>query len=428
MSSRWSDDLRACLPSFRQSLLTGWLPDAFADAELLDALASGTLLPSPGEAAPMIARAPVHPLTVPVGARTRTVPLLPAPVHAALHTLTERALRDHRPHPSVHSAARTDWDYRRAYRARSEKLTELASGRTPPLVQHLDIEDFGASVGLGALLAAPWMTAELASALTEVRRRTGQCLIHATSWSTRLGAALLDPLDQVVERHAADAWARWSDGWHIAVRDAAEGDRIREAVAQALGSMGLRLSERKTVLLAPGEITRGVAADVSGPADRVWRSAVERDDVRRYRYAIVRAAPDPGITSALPNLACRHPALLPRAVHYLDGATETGGAAETFAALWAWASRSKPEGEAPFRCGRLLVLAARHEELARRVPRPDLDTCRRSPVTGLRELAERVAVTAHGADAVTRLSPRVRDWVRRGAAVRDRPPQAATYL
>ncbi|MGW4454924.1 hypothetical protein ACWEJQ_01755 [Streptomyces albidoflavus] len=428
MSTRWSDDLRACLPSFRQSLLTGWLPDAFADADLLDALASGTLLPSPGDVAPMIARSPVHPLTVPVGPRTRTVPLLPAPVHAALHTLTERALRDHRPHPSVHSAARTDWDYRRAYRTRSEKLTELASGRTPSLVQHLDIENFGVSVGLGTLLAAPWMTRELEASLREMRRRTGQCLVHATSWSTRLGAALLDPLDQVVARHAGDAWSRWSDGWHVAVRDAREGERIREALAGALAAMGLRLSARKTVLLTPGDVTGGVAADVSGPPDEVWRTAVRANDVRRYRYALVRAAPDPDITNALPDLVRRHPSLLPRAVHYLDGATATGGAADTFAAFWQWVVGETPEGEVPFRCGRLLVLAARHGELARLVPRPVLDTCSRSPVTGLRELAERVSVTADGPGTVADPSPRVRDWVRRGAAVRDRPPRATTHL
>ncbi|MGA5223680.1 hypothetical protein [Streptomyces koyangensis] len=428
MSSRWSDDLRACLPSFRESLLTGWLPDAFADAELLAALESGALLASPGEVAPMVARAPVHPLTVPVGARTRTVPLLPGPVHAALHTLTERALRDHRPHPSVHSAARTDWHYRRAYRARSEKLTELASGRDPSLVQHLDIENFGTSVGLGPLLAAPWMTAELASSLREVKRRTGQCLVHATSWSTRLGAALLDPLDQVVARHAGYAWARWSDGWHVAVRDAREGERLREALAGGLAAMGLRLSERKTVLLASSEVTGGVAADVSGPADEVWRAAVGTDDIRRYRYALLRAVPDPGITTALPDLVSRHPALLPRAVRYLDGATGSHGVSGTFAALWQWAAPETPEKEAPFRCGRLLALAARHEELARRVPQPLLDTCRRSPVTGLRELAERVTVSAHGPGAVAEPSSRVRDWVRRGAAVQDRPPRTTTYL
>lgn len=428
MPARWSEDLRACLPSFRQSLLTGWLPDAFADADLLDALASGTLLPSPGEVAPMVARAPVHPLTVPVGSRTRTVPLLPAPVHAALHTLTERALRDHRPHPSVHSAARTDWDYRRAYRARSEKLTELASGPEPAVVQHLDIENFGASVGLEPLLAAPWMTAELASALRAVRRRTGQCLVHANGWPTRLGTALLDPLDQVVARHLGDRWVRWGDGWHVAVRDAREGGRIREELAGALAAMGLRLSECKSVLLTPSDVTGGVASDVSGPAEEVWRTAAGTDDVRRYRYALVRAAPAPEITMALANLVRGHPALLPRAVHYLGGAAATDGAADAFAALWQWVARETKERETPFRCGRLLVLAARHEELARLVPRSLLDTCCRSRVTGLRELAERVSVTAHGPGAVAEPSSRVRGWVRRGAAVDDRPPRTTTFL
>lgn len=433
MPSRWPQDSRTALPSFAKGLRTVWLPDAFASADLLSELSDGSFLTSPADVPPLIARAPLHRLTVPVGGETRTVPLLPPPVHAALHVLTERALRGHRPHRCVHNATRADWDYRRAYRTRSTKLAALASDPGRPHVQHLDVERFGTSVRLGALRAVPWMTPELGDALRVLWERTGQCLVHGTSWSTRLGSALLAPADLAVARIAGDNWARWSDGWHIGVSGAREGERVRQAVTKALSAMGLRLSARKSVLLAPSAVAEGVAADVAGPADEVWRAAERGDDVRRYRYTLVRAAPDPEISAALPDLVRRHPALLPRAAQYLDGAATTPEGAAAFDALLRWADRDEPkrEGadrEAPFRSGRLLVLAARHHGLARLVPPPVLERWCASPLPALRELAERAAVTGRGPGAVAGPSPRVATWIRRGAAPGDHPPEALTCL
>ncbi|MYR37650.1 hypothetical protein GTX14_15020 [Streptomyces sp. SID4944] len=100
MPSRWHEDCRTCLPSFREGLLTGWLPDAFGAADLLAALSDGSFLTSPADVPPLITQAPPHLLTVPVGPHTREVPLVPPPVGAALHILTERALREHRPTPA----------------------------------------------------------------------------------------------------------------------------------------------------------------------------------------------------------------------------------------------------------------------------------------------------------------------------------------
>ncbi|MFD8466585.1 hypothetical protein ACFV10_15925 [Streptomyces cyaneofuscatus] len=430
MPSRWPEDCRLCLPSFREGLRTGWLPDAFGAADLLAALSDGGFLASPADVPALITRTPPHRFTVPVGERTREVPLMPPPVNAALHVLTERALRGHRPHPCVHNATRTDWRYRAAYRARSESLTALASDGPRRFLQHLDIANFGPAVRWGVLLGAPWMTDELARSLRTVHRHTGQCLVHGASWSTRLGSALLAPVDDVVARQAGDSWARWSDGWHVAVRDAREGERVRQAVTEALTPLGLRLSERKSVLLDPAAVTGGVAADVAGPADEVWRLATLHDDVRRYRYALVRAAPAPDISTALPALVRGRPALLPRAAHYLDGAATTPEGARAFAELLRWASEEGPGHgrNAPFRCGRLLVLAARHPALARLVPEPVLDRCRASLLPPLRELAERVAVTGRGPGAVADPLPRVRAWRERGASAEDSPPLTATYL
>ncbi|MEV0846274.1 hypothetical protein AB0J21_10425 [Streptomyces sp. NPDC049954] len=428
MPSRWTEDTRACQPSFARSLRTSWLPDAFADSGLLGRLSEGAFLRSPSDVPPLIANAPLHWLTVPVGERVRTVPLLPADVYAGLHVLVERALRGHAFQPGAHNGTHTDWDYRSAYRDRSESLTALASDGESPWIQHLDIENFGPGVRLDTLLAAPWMTEELGSALRVVRRRTGQCLLHAGSWSTRLGSALLTPLDEVVAQHVGDRWARWSDGWHIAVRDPEEGARIREAVAAELGRAGLRLSPRKTALLPPAAVLAGVAANVAGPPGEVWRLAVRHDDVRRYRYALPRAAPAPEISAALPGLVRRHPALLPRAALHLDRAATTAQAPGTFTALLRWATGRGPTREAPFRCGRLLVLAARHPHFARLVPLSALDRWCASSVAPLRDLAERAAVTGYGPDAVRDPGPRTRDWIRGGASVTDRPPQAATLL
>ncbi|MFB8122618.1 hypothetical protein ACFVG1_16225 [Streptomyces bacillaris] len=433
MPSRWHEDCRTCLPSFREGLLTGWLPDAFGAADLLAALSDGSFLTSPADVPPLITQAPPHLLTVPVGPHTREVPLIPPPVGAALHILTERALREHRPHACVHNATRTDWHYRPAYRTRSERLAALASEGPRQLILHLDIENFGPSVRLDVLLAAPWMTDELARSLRIVDRHTGQCLVHGTSWSTRLGSALLAPVDRVVDRQAGNFWTRWSDGWHVAVENAEEGDHVRQAVTEALAPLGLRLSERKSGLLAPDAVTEGVAANVAGPVGQVWRLAALGNDVRRYRYALARATPDPGISAALPALVRRHPVLLPRAAHYLDGAAATPEGAGAFTGLLRWAyaeegGQEHPDRHAPFRYGRLLALAARHPTLARLVPASVLDRWCATPLTPLRELAERVAVTGLGPDAVADPLPRVRAWIRRGASAGDSPPQTATYL
>ncbi|MFJ1590523.1 hypothetical protein ACIOD0_09795 [Kitasatospora albolonga] len=433
MPSRWHEDCRTCLPSFREGLRTGWLPDAFGAADLLAALSDGGFLASPADVPSLITQTPPHMLTVPVGERTREVPLMPPPVGAALHVLTERALRDHRPHACVHNATRTDWRYRPAYRTRSERLMALASDGQRRFILYLDIENFGPSVRLSVLLGAPWMTDELARSLRIVHRHTGQCLVHGTSWSTRLGSALLAPVDQVVDQQAGDFWTRWSDGWHVAVKDACEGDRIQQAMTEALAPLGLRLSEPKSGLLTPDAVAKGPAADVSGPVGLVWRLARSRNDLRRYRYVLARADPDPEICAELPDLVRRHPVLLPRAAHYLDGAASTPEGADAFTELLRWAyeeggGQEHPARHAPFRYGRLLALAARHPALAQLVPASVLDRWCASPLTPLRELAERVAVTGLGPDAVVGPLPRVHAWLRRGASAGDSPPQTATYL
>ncbi|MEK8171840.1 hypothetical protein NKH77_28375 [Streptomyces sp. M19] len=141
------------------------------------------------------------------------------------------------------------------------------------------------------------MTGELARTLALLHRAAGRCLLHGHRWASRLGTAVLAPVDAVVAELAPERWTRWGDEWHVFVRDTAEAERVRVAVEGALARLGLRPSAAKSGILAARAVAAHDARDVAGPAGEVWRRGLADGDPRALRYAL----PGPGRTTGCPG-------------------------------------------------------------------------------------------------------------------------------
>ncbi|MER6911341.1 hypothetical protein ABT354_06685 [Streptomyces sp. NPDC000594] len=405
---------RALRESFGQDLLTDPIPDALGAVDVLPVLARSAASP------PL----DIGWIGIPFPGRTEVVPVVSPAVRAHLHALTEEALAAHRPRPEVFGYRSVSWEYRRGYRARQERLRALGErGDGFRYVLTLDVHRFFGSLPPDALLAAEWMTPGLAARLTEVRARTGRCLLPGHRWASRLGTAVLDPVDTVLADAAPGRWARWGDDWHVVVRDEAEGERIRTAVGAALAGLGLWLSPEKSVVGTVGSLLGGTARDVAGPAGEVWRRGVAADDARALRYALPRLAPTGEVSRALPGVVRERPGLLPRAVRYLDRAV---GTAEGLTAVRGTLAATAP-GDL-FAVGRLLALAGRHRVVAEAVPEALLRSAAGSGVTALCALAVRAAAVGGRPDPLPEPPERLRPWLARGADVRDSPPTVATLL
>ncbi|WP_405643918.1 hypothetical protein [Streptomyces uncialis] len=415
---------RVLAAAFAEDLRNDWIPDALGADEVRRAVASGALAAAVATGRTGLADAPPPAvLRVPLAGRSEDVPLLPPAQRAALLILTEHALRRHRPLPGVFSYRSAGWRFSAGYRARQSCLLELSARQDLPYVLDLDVAAFARTLPLSTLLAAPWMTNGLGTALQDLHRATGRCLPHGQRWNGRVATAVLAPVDTVVERLAPKRWARWGDGWHIFVSGPAEAVSVREAVVVALSGLGLRLAAGKSALRGSAEVTCGSARDVAGPPLAVWRRAVAVDDPRGYRYALARAAPSDGICAWLPEAVRSRPTLLPRAVMYLDRAmgTPTGNAA-------AERLLGAVSGDDPFTVARLLVLAGRHRGLAARVPDRLLITAAGSGVAALEELSARAAGLSGRTALLPEPSPRLRGWLAAGGRHTDRPPWVDTLL
>ncbi|WEV26376.1 hypothetical protein OYE22_15105 [Streptomyces sp. 71268] len=410
-----TDDAPALRASFGHDLLTEWIPDALGAADVLRDLARGRVPPP--------AALDVGWLRVPLSRRTEAVPVVPVAVRAHLHRTVERALRGYEPAAEVFSYRALTWDYRTAFGARGARMRALAERGDLPLVLSLDVHRFGRSLPLPTLLDATWMTEELGTLLGRLTAEAGHCLLSSHHWANRLGSAALAPVDAVLGRLVPGRWLRWADDWHVFVRDADEADRVRAAVRDGLATLGLTLSADKSGLRPAATVLAGPARDVAGEPARVWRAGVAGGDLRALRYALPRLAPDARISAEVPSVVRRWPALLPRAVRYLDGAARSAHGRAVVAELLGGAERD------PFAAARLLALTGRHAELAALVPGAVLAMAGDdgSPAA-LRELATRVAVVDRRAHLAPEPTPRLRAWVADGGHAGASQPSVATLL
>ncbi|MEV8059430.1 hypothetical protein AB0P37_23885 [Streptomyces antimycoticus] len=400
--------------SFSHDLMTDWIPDALGAADVTQALAGGTLSAPP--------QLDIGWLRVPLARRTEDIPVVDSTARAHMHLLVERSLHHHRPHPEVLSYRSTDWDYRRAYRARRDRMHALGRQTELPLVLKLDIHRFGESLPLHVLLDAPWMTDTLAQQLTELHHKTGRPLFPGHRWANRLGTAALHPIDARLTAMAPDRWIRWGDDWHVFVHDTAEAEHVRAAVKAGLEALGLRLSAEKSTTEPVATVFAGPARDVAGNPPEVWRRGIQNNDVRALRYALPRIDPEAEVSRRIPGIVRAQPTLLPRAVYCLDRAVNTPAGHE--------AVRELLEAAHPdlFAVARLLALAGRHQEVASYVPDSLLALAADCGIAALQELAARVAVCTGHRDVLPEPPQRLHQWIAQGAHVRHHPPSVATLL
>ncbi|MEU5613786.1 hypothetical protein AB0H03_34640 [Streptomyces sparsogenes] len=405
---------RAISISFSHDLMTDWIPDALGAADVTHALADGTL-----SAPPQLG---VGWLRVPLARRTEGIPVVHLAVRAHMHLLVERSLHHYRPHPAVFSYRSTDWDYRRAYRARRERMHALGRQADLPLVLKLDVHRFGESLPLHVLLDAPWMTDTLAKQLTELHHKTGRPLLPGHRWANRLGTAALHPIDARLTVMAPDRWMRWGDDWHVFVHDMVEAEHVRAAVKAGLEALGLRLSEEKSTIEPVANLFAGPARDVAGNPPDVWRCGIRNNDVRALRYALPRIDPEAEVSRRIPGIVRAQPTLLPRAVYYLDRAVNASAGHEAVRELLETAHLDL------FAVARLLALAGRHQEVALCVPDSLLALAADCGIDALRELAARVAICTRRRDVLPEPSQRLHQWIAQGAHARHYPPSVATLL
>ncbi|WP_435241544.1 hypothetical protein [Streptomyces cucumeris] len=398
--------------SFGQDLMTEWIPDALGATDVVRGLADGSHL-NP-------TRLDVGWLQVPLAHRTETIPVVPQAVRAHMHRLVERSLHRYRPRPEVFSYRSTEWEYRGAYRARQRRMRELGSREDLPLVLRLDVRQFGASLPLRVLLDAPWMTEDLAQQVTTLHGASGRCLLPGHRWANRLGTAALAPIDNLLAAEVPERWLRWGDDWHVFVRGAGEAERIREVVASGLANLGLSLSVEKTVWEPVHRLFAGAARDVAGDPRKVWRAGIRDGDMRALRYALTRAEPTTEIFRDISEVVRMRAELLPRAIQYLDRAMTTPGATEVVEELF--------DDSDLFTAARVLTLAGRHQELARRVPDRLLILAADCGIAGLCALAARVAFSSRRGHLVGEPPPRMLPWISQGADLRQLRPSVATLL
>ncbi|MFH9068398.1 hypothetical protein [Streptomyces alboflavus] len=399
--------------AFDSDLLTDYVPDALGAADVSRQLALG----QPLDDGPLR----VGRMRVPLARRTESIPILPCVERARMFLLTEQALTVHAPRSEVFSYRSLTWRYRPAYQARQRHLQALAARSDLPLALVLDVHRFGQSLPLNTLIRAPWMTEHLAGALTALRTAAGRTLLPGHRWSNRLGTAALAPLDDTVAALAPGRWARWGDDLHVLVRDRAEADEIRSAVVVALQQLGLSLSQEKCTVAPAASVLTGPARVIDGRPEEVWRTGLANGDVKALRYGLSRSPPDERVTRTLVAAVQNRPALLPRAVHYLDRAAHTPvGQAATKELL------HTVEADA-FTAARLLALAARHPELAPEVPAEMLAAADNSGIAPLLELAFRVDVL-RGRLRARPPTSRMREWLASGAHPHHQLPQVTTLL
>ncbi|MEW2528363.1 hypothetical protein [Streptomyces sp. NPDC047071] len=404
---------RALSAAFDSDLLTDYVPDALGAADVRRHLA----LDRPLDAGPLhLGR-----VRVPLARRMETIPVLSCAVRAHMLLLTEQALTVHAPRPEVFSYRSLEWQYRPAYQARQRHLQMLATRPDLSLVLVLDVHRFGQSLPLGPLIQAPWMTERLATALTALQAAAGRTLLPGHRWSNRLGTAALAPLDDTVAALAPGRWARWGDDLHVFTRGRAEADDIRSAVVVALRQLGLCLSREKCTVTPAASVLAGPARVIDGRPEEVWRTGLASGDVKALRYGLSRTPPGEVVSQTLVAAVRTHPALLPRAVHYLDRAAHTPAGHGAIRELLHTA-----EADA-FTAARLLALVGRYPDLALEVPDRLVATADSSEFVPLRELAFRVDVL-RGRRRAAPPTSRMRDWLASGAHPQHQRPQVTTLL
>ncbi|ANW19397.1 hypothetical protein I3J09_14980 [Streptomyces clavuligerus] len=414
---------RALRESFGQDLLTELIPDALGAVDALPYLRP-TAEPPPLE---------VGWITVPPACRAEPAPVVGPDVRAHLHALAERALAGYRPRPEVFGYRSATWEYRHGYRARQERLRALGECRDElPYVLTLDVHRFFRSLPLDVLLRAAWMTGALAERLTALHTRSGRCLLPGHRWASRLGTAVLDPVDAVLAERAPGRWVRWGDDWHVCVSGADEAQEVRAAMTAALAGLGLRPATGKTGVGPVDTLLTGVARDVAGPAERVWRQGLATDDLRSLRYALPRLAPGAEVSRSLPGVVRARPELLPRAVRYLDRAVGTREGLAAAHELLEGAGEGDPgqlfAAVGLFAAGRLLALAGRHRAVADAVPDAVLAAAASSGIPALTALAVRAGAVGGRPGGLPEPPVRMLRWLERGADVRDSPPSVDTLL
>ncbi|MFE6775672.1 hypothetical protein [Streptomyces sp. NPDC057702] len=410
-----TDDDLALSVSFGHDLLTDWIPDALGATDVLRGLAAGR---APGSGA-----LAVEWLRVPLAHRREVVPVVSTAVRARLHHATERALRGVTAPPEVFSYRGPGWDYTTAFRRRGERLRDLAGRDDLPLVLGLDVHRFGRSLPLATVLGASWMSEQLGALVSQLHAAAGHVVFSSHRWANRVGGAALAPVDATLGGLVPGRWLRWADDWHVFVRDEAEADRVREAVREALAALGLTLASAKGGLRPAATVLAGPARDVAGAPSRVWRASTREDDLRGMRFALPRLPPDPRASREVPAAVRKWPALLPRAVMYLNRAVDTTDGRAAVAELLDGVGRDR------YAAARLLALASRYAEVADLVPDAVLELAADdlSPV-GLRELATRVAVLARRPHLAPDPTPRLRPWLSAGGHAGDSPPSVDTLL
>ncbi|MEU5192640.1 hypothetical protein AB0G86_01065 [Streptomyces scabiei] len=405
---------RALGAAFGSDLLTDYVPDALGAGDVRQQLAGGLLPTDDGSLE-------VGEMRVPLARRLESIPVASCAVRARMFLLCEQALSVHTPRPEVFSYRSLGWRYRPAYQARQHHLRALATRHDLPLVLVLDVQRFGQSLPMEALLHTPWMTKHLAEALTALRAVAGRCLLPGHRWSNRLATAALAPLDETMAALAPGRWARWGDDIHVFTRDQYEAHDIRAAAVASLDRIGLRLSPEKSAVTAASSVLTGPARVLTGRPEEVWRTGLASGDVTALRYALSRTPPDTTVSLTLVDAVHERPVLLPRAAHYLDHAvyTPAGQAA---------AKRLLQTTEADmFTAARLLALAGRHPELVGEVPDELLAVAGRSGFTPLREMAFRVSVLR---DHHHMCPPtlRMENWLCVSGFARRQRPQVSTLL
>ncbi|MEU2558393.1 hypothetical protein ABZ626_03460 [Streptomyces longispororuber] len=403
---------QALAAAFDGDLLTDYVPDALGAVDVRRLLSADRPLDEPLD---------VGHLRVPLARRVEVVPVVSCAARAHMLRLTEQALHAHVPRPEVFSYRSLSWRYRPAYQERQRHLRALATRSDLPLVLVLDVHRFGRSLPLDVLCRAPWMTERLAEALTALYGAAGRGLLSGHRWANRLATAVLAPLDDAVASLAPGRWARWGDDLHVFVRDHAEADGIRAAVATVLRRLGLRLSAEKSTVTAAAAVLARSARVIPGRAEEVWRAGLADGDVQALRYALPRTPPDDTVSRTLVGAVRSHPGLLPRAAHYLDrAASSPSGRAAAEDLL----RTAEPDA---FTAARLLPLVARHPGLVPVVPDALLAVAEGSGIGPLRELAFRLAV-ARGRRHSPPPTPRMRAWLAQGACPHSQLPDVDTLL
>jgi hypothetical protein len=404
----------ALASSFASDLFSDLIPDPIGASDVLALLRLGKIPP----AEPI--RAPELPWIM--ASRSEFVPVINVISRARLHCLTADALAAYSPEPNVFAHRSLDVDYRPAYRARLERIRNLASDPCYPLVLAADVYRFSASVSLPVILSQPWMTEPLANELSALNATAGRCLLPGHHWANRIASAVLANVDLTLTSVVGHRWVRWSDDIHVFVADANEAQSIRRALSEELSGVGLELSQEKTKLLSIPEVLSGVARDVSGEPASVWHSGIVNDDVRALRYALPRLAAlrDPVALDDLLRITRIHPYVIPRALSYLDHLMEDLRGSEVAVEML------KREENALF-IGRLLSLAIRHADLlAAAVPDRVLHIAESTGVSSLQGLAWRVAL------ALGKIPPppdrRLAGWVSQGAQSSEQLPSLETTL